>query len=309
MSKTDPVSSESASRTAGDARARRKRVDTVLPMPGLHWVGDGFPVRSIFSPRPADARLSPYVLMDYAGPAEFGPSARARGVGSHPHRGFETVTVVYRGEVEHRDSAGNGGRIGPGDVQWMTAGAGVLHEEMHSAEFTRRGGVLEMAQLWVNLPAKDKLTAPRYQTLLGEEMPTVELEHGAGKVRVIAGSYGDVDGAAATFTPVVLWDIKLKVDAELVLPVADGLNLAVYVRSGAVRVAGTHDVIERNLAVLSREGEGVALRAWEDTSLLVLGGEPIEEPVVAHGPFVMNTEAEIRTAIDDFQAGRLGTLD
>jgi len=286
-----------------------KQLETTLPPPPMHWVGDGFPVRSAFSPQSVRARLSPFVLLDYGGPAEFGPAEQPRGVGSHPHRGFETVTVVFQGEVEHRDSAGNSGRIGPGDVQWMTAGSGVLHEELHSREFTQRGGTFEMAQLWVNLPARDKRHAPRYQTLTAAAIPSFELPDGAGTLRAIAGEYAGRKGAAETFTPVVVWDVRLVAGGVARLPMPEGFTTAVYVRHGAVSVAGAAPTKAGHLAVLSRSGAEVVLKAPEGAQLLVLGGEPIDEPVVAYGPFVMNTEREIAQAIEDFQKGKFGELE
>jgi exopolyphosphatase/guanosine-5'-triphosphate,3'-diphosphate pyrophosphatase len=296
----------------GGRHASRAGMDTRessdLADPTLHWVERLSGALDVYA-ESVSSRLSPYILMDYAGPVDFEPSRHARGVGSHPHRGFETVTIVYQGELEHRDSAGNSGSIGAGDVQWMTAASGVLHEEKHSRRFTARGGVLEMTQLWVNLRAKDKRSQPRYQTLLGAEIPTVTLSHEAGTVRLIAGDLDETRGAAKTHTPLFLWDVELGKGKEARLPVPDGYTLAVHVRSGSVHVAGTHTVAARTLAVLERSGADVLLRANDDAKLIVLGGEPIEEPVVAYGPFVMNTDAEIDLAIEDFQAGRLGRLD
>lgn len=286
-----------------------KHVETVLPSPPTHWVGDGFPVSSVFSPQSVKSRLSPYVLFDYAGPAKFEPSDKPRGVDTHPHRGFETVTVVYQGELEHRDSGGNSGSIGPGDVQWMTAASGVLHEEKHSREFTRKGGVLEMAQLWVNLPAKHKMTPPRYQELRRDTIPAVALADGAGTGRIIAGDFNGTPGAARTVTPVILWDMKLSKGATVRLPIPDGFNAAVFVRSGSVWVSDTHSADARQLAVLSREGQGATVKAEEDSEFLVVGGEPLNEPVVTYGPFVMNTPDEIQRAIEDVRAGKLGQLD
>jgi redox-sensitive bicupin YhaK (pirin superfamily) len=284
-----------------------KRTERVISSPPAHWVGDGFPVSSVISPQSLGTRLSPLVLFDYAPPARFEPAPEPRGVDSHPHRGFETVTIVFQGELEHRDTAGNRGRIGPGDVQWMTAAAGVLHEEKHSREFTRRGGVFEVAQLWVNLPARHKMDPPRYQTLLGSAIRVAPLHGSAGSVRVIAGDFGDVRGAARTHTPVMLWDVSLRGGAAARLPVPEGFNLGVFVRSGGVRVAGAH-VAPQQLAVLTRDGDAAPVEADEDSELLIVGGEPIDEPVVAYGPFVMNTEEEIRRAISDLRAGRFGTL-
>jgi len=198
----------------------------VHPSPKGHWVGDGFPVRSLFTYDGLGQQLSPFLLLDYAGPAEFGPAVRPRGVGEHPHRGFETVTIVYEGEVAHRDSVGNSGLIGPGDVQWMTAAAGILHEEFHSPAYTRRGGPFEMVQLWVNLPAKHKMSAPRYQTLLDADIPRIAIAEGEGSVRVIAGEFAGRQGPAATFSPVNVWDVRLKGGHAVTLPVPDGHNAA-----------------------------------------------------------------------------------
>ena len=271
-----------------------------------HWVGDGFPVRTIFSHQRPIPRLSPFLLLDYAGPTEFPPSPRARGVGEHPHRGFETVTVVYQGEVEHRDSAGNSGVIGPGDVQWMTAASGVLHEEMHSREFTRKGGMLEMVQLWVNLPARYKLSPPRYQTLLARDIPSVPLADGRGELRIIAGELAGAKGPARTFTPIDVWDLRLGANARVELPLRDGDNTAIFVLRGGARASDSQRIGAAELAVFDRSGEGIAVQADEDLSALVLSGQPIDEPVVGYGPFVMNTPREIEQAIRDFEEGRFG---
>jgi redox-sensitive bicupin YhaK (pirin superfamily) len=274
-----------------------------------HWVGDGFPVRSYFAydePQP----FSPFLLLDYAAPTPFEPAAQRRGVGPHPHRGFETVTIVYHGEVEHRDSAGHGGRIGPGDVQWMTAGSGLVHEEMHSEAFTRRGGAMEMVQLWVNLPARDKLTKPRYQDLLAAAIPTVLLPGEAGHARIIAGELAGQRGPARTFTPVGLWDLRLAAGRPTQLPLTPGHTALLLVQDGALRLAGADAVAKGELAELDRTGDRVDLVAeGGDARALLLTGAPIDEPVVGYGPFVMNSQAEIRQAIADFQQGRMGQLD
>lgn len=269
-----------------------------------HWVGDGFPVRSLFSYHGLGQHISPFLLLDYAGPHYFAPTAERRGVGQHPHRGFETVTIVYDGEVEHKDSAGNGGVIGPGDVQWMTAGGGILHEEYHSPGFARTGGPFRMVQLWVNLPAKDKMTPGGYQAIVNADIPVVELASGAGVVRVIAGAFDGIDGPARTFTPVNVWDMRLTRDAEMRLPLPEGHVAMLVVLSGRLTVAGEHEIGEAEMLLLGRDGRDVQLRADGDTTLLVLTGEPIDEPIVGHGPFVMNSEAEIRAAVDDFNNGR-----
>ncbi|MBZ0111062.1 MAG: pirin family protein [Thermoanaerobaculia bacterium] len=285
-----------------------KAIRQIQPAPPMHWVGDGFPVTSVISPQTVGKSVSPYILMDYAGPAGFGPSEKPRGVDTHPHRGFETVTVVYQGELEHRDSAGNSGSISAGDVQWMTAASGVLHEEKHSAQFTREGGVLEMAQLWVNLPASHKMTPPRYQELLRDRIPTVELAEGKGSLRVIAGDFGPTPSAAQTVTPVILWDGRLEASSEAILPVPEGFSVAVFVRSGTLKAATTHTVESRQLAVFEQTGADIHLEAETDVEFLVVGGEPIDEPVVAYGPFVMNKPEEIEAAIADVRAGRFGVL-
>jgi len=286
-----------------------KTVESILTSPPAHWVGDGFPVRSVFSPQSVRNRLSPYILFDYAGPTRFEPADTPRGVETHPHRGFETVTVVFQGELEHRDSAGNGGSIGPGDVQWMTAASGILHEEKHSREFTHRGGTLETAQLWVNLPARHKMSAPKYQQLLRQSIPTIELVGGAGHLRAIAGDFNGTAAAASIFSPVILWDISLRGHATLRLPLPDGYASALFVRSGAIRVGESQAVDARKLALLSREGADVTIRSDSDSELLLVGGEPIDEPMAAFGPFVMNTQEEIRAAFRDVQEGRFGRLD
>ncbi|MGH6950071.1 MAG: pirin family protein [Vitreimonas sp.] len=276
--------------------------------PRPHWVGDGFPVRSMFSPQTHGSALSPFILLDYAPPTEFAPAQHKRGVGVHPHRGFETVTIVYSGEVDHRDSTGNGGHIGPGDVQWMTAASGILHEEFHSAAFTRDGGTMEMVQLWVNLPAKDKMTPPGYQTLLDAQIPSVELEGGAGRVRVIAGAYRSATGPARTFTPMDIWDVRLNRDGKASFALPEGHTLAALVQSGTALLNGEHVARAAQFAVFAREGGEIALEANSDAKVLLLSGAPIEEPVVAYGPFVMNTQDEIRQAIADFNAGRFGDV-
>ena len=285
-----------------------KKILGVHNAPRPHWVGDGFPVRSMFSYGGDGAQLSPFLLLDYAGPARFAPTTRPRGVGQHPHRGFETVTIVYQGEVAHRDSTGAGGRIGPGDVQWMTAASGILHEEFHAEAFTRDGGTLEMVQLWVNLPARDKMAAPGYQTLLDREIPSVELPEGAGRVRVIAGEFDGHRGPARTFTPMDVWDVRLNRGGTTRFHVPDGRTLALVVLHGTVQVNGSEVAREAQLVRFGREGNDATIEAYSDATLLLLSGDPIDEPVVGHGPFVMNSQAEIVQAIDDFNGGRFGRI-
>lgn len=285
-----------------------KKVLGIYSAPKPHWVGDGFPVRSLFSYHGLGQHLSPFLLLDYAGPMRFEPAARPRGVGQHPHRGFETVTIVYEGEVEHRDSTGAGGKIGPGDVQWMTAASGILHEEFHSPAFTRTGGTLEMVQLWVNLPAKDKMAAPGYQTLLDADIPSAPLPGNAGTVRVIAGEYAGHAGPARTFTAINVWDVRLGKDHSSQFELPEGHTAALVVLHGTVQVNETQIAREGQLVMLDRAGSDVLLEANTDATVLLLSGEPIDEPIVGHGPFVMNSQAEIHQAIADFDGGRFGRM-
>lgn len=283
-----------------------KTVSTILRNDQGHWVGDGFPVRSLFSYHDDPAAISPFLLFDYAGPWNFEPTKRhRRGVGEHPHRGFETVSIVYDGEVSHRDSAGGGGSIGPGEVQWMTAGSGVLHEEFHSPGYAKTGGPFRMVQLWVNLPAKDKLTPASYQAITRDAI--IQVAFDGGRARIIAGDFDGAKGPAATFTPINVWDVRLDADAAVTLPVPKGHTTMIAVLSGHVTIDG-QGVGEAEVALLSRDGEGVAITADGASMLLVITGAPIDEPVFGHGPFVMNTEAEIRAAITAFNAGEFGTL-
>ncbi len=286
-----------------------KRIVEIRKDVAPHWVGDGFPVRSLFAYHADATATSPFLLLDYAGPAEFPPSTRPRGVGEHPHRGFETVTIVYQGELEHRDSAGSHGTIGAGDVQWMTAASGVVHEEFHSQAFSATGGTLEMVQLWVNLRAADKTTAPHYQAILDAQIPAVALDDGAGTVRVIAGDFRGTKGPAKTFSPVNLWDMRLNAKGSLSLTLPDGYTTILLVQQGSVTIGGSTTVRGAGLVRFDRSGDRIDIACETDATVLVLCGEPIDEPVVGQGPFVMNTSAEIRQAILDYQGGRMGTLD
>lgn len=285
-----------------------KQITGIYTAPSQHWVGDGFPVRSMFSYQTHGEQLSPFLLLDYAGPHHFPAGTGKRGVGEHPHRGFETVTVVYSGEVEHRDSTGRGGVIGPGDVQWMTAGAGILHEEFHSAEFTRTGGELKMIQLWVNLPAKDKMTQPGYQSITADVIPDVELPNNAGHMRVIAGRYEDIVGPAHTFSPLNVWDLQLNQSQEITLHQPAGWSTALVVLEGEVVVNGEGSAHEGQLVVLSQKGEALHLSASSNAKVLLMAGEPLQEPIVGYGPFVMNTKAQIAEAVRDFNSGRFGQI-
>jgi redox-sensitive bicupin YhaK (pirin superfamily) len=285
-----------------------KNLIGVYTSPRAHWVGDGFPVRTLFSYDNLAKHISPFLLLDHAGPAHFSPTTERRGVGQHPHRGFETVTIVYEGEVEHRDSTGSGGKIGPGDVQWMTAASGILHEEFHSEAFARSGGALEMVQLWVNLPAKDKMAEPGYQTILDSDIANIPLKDQAGSLRLIAGEFEGRTGPARTFTPIDVWDMRLNGGKLLTLDLHEGRNTALVVLRGTVQVNGQELVREGQLALFERAGQQLSLEANNDAVVLLLSGEPIDEPIVGHGPFVMNSEEEIHQAFADFHSGRFGQM-
>lgn len=273
-----------------------------------HMVGDGFPVRNMIPGAGVDEQLSPFLLLDYLGPQQFPPTNRRLGVGEHPHRGFETVTIMYHGKVAHRDSTGSGGVIGPGDVQWMTAASGIVHEELHEKEFAERGGLLEGIQLWVNLPKAVKMSPPRYQTLESSAIPTAELEGGAGSLRVIAGEFRGTKGPAKTFSPVHLYDLHLKAGHRIDLPLPEGFNSSLFVLHGEVTLNGVQDVREVEIALLKQEGERVTIEAKQDATVLVLSGKPIAEPIARYGPFVMNTRDELIQAVQDYQAGKMGHL-
>jgi redox-sensitive bicupin YhaK (pirin superfamily) len=273
-----------------------------------HWVGDGFPVRTLFAYSNLGPVIDPFLLLDYAGPLEFPPTRQRLGVGEHPHRGFETVTIVYAGEVEHRDSSGGGGRIGPGDVQWMTAASGLVHEEFHGRDFARRGGLFEMVQLWVNLPAADKAAPPGYQSIVAAQIPAVSFPGGGGTARVIAGALAGARGPARTFTPIDVWDLHLERGPSLELAVPDGHTTALVVLRGALRVGGSEPIRGAEVALFDRAGERIQIEAAEATTALLLAGAPIGEPVVGRGPFVMNRPEEIHQALLDYQSGRMGHL-
>jgi redox-sensitive bicupin YhaK (pirin superfamily) len=289
--------------------AVNKKVKGIFESGSTHWVGDGFHVRNLFPSNGLEDEISPFLMLDYAGPTIFPPADQPRGVGEHPHRGFETVTIVYQGSLEHRDSGGNAGTIGPGDVQWMTAGSGVVHQEKQTPQFAKDGGAMEMVQLWVNLPKARKMTAPRYQTLLASQIPTVDLDGEGGYARVIAGELNGAKGPASTLTPVHVYDVRLRSGqrADLALPI--GFHSAVVLLKGSLQV-NLSELLEgeAKLALLDAEGNGVSLEARQDTTALVLSGEPIREPVASYGPFVMNTREELMQAVEDYRAGRMGRI-
>lgn len=285
-----------------------KKVLETRSAPGRHWVGDGFPVHGMFGySGPGVAERSPFLMLDYAAPTRFEPTSHRRGVGQHPHRGFETVTIVYEGEVEHRDSMGNGGVIGRGDVQWMTAGRGILHEEFHSSAYAARGGPFEMVQLWVNLPARDKMTEPGYQGIVDAQIPSVPLADEAGRVRVIAGEFEGQAGPARTFSPMNVWDVRLSAGKTAQLPQAEGWTAHVVVLAGTVMVNDTV-LRETQMVTLPTKGTGLSIEANSDAKLLLLAGEPLDEPVVGYGPFVMNSQQEIAQAVADFNNGKFGRM-
>ena len=285
-----------------------KKVIGVYRNQQMHWVGDGFPVQSLFSYDRLGQAISPFLLLDYAAPYQFDPTTAQHGVGSHPHRGFETVTIAYSGEVTHKDSSGGGGTIQTGDVQWMTAGSGLVHEEFHSPEFAQAGGLFEMVQLWVNLPAKDKMTQPRYQAITRQDIPRIDMDEGAGQIRVIAGEMGGHLGPAQTFSPVNVWDGELKAQYETTLHVPEGHNTILVVLKGKVVVNESHKVQDSSMVMFAKDDITIQLQALQDTQFLLLSGEPLNEPIQGYGPFVMNSKAEIIQAFDDFNNGKFGEI-
>ncbi|MEO3863996.1 pirin family protein [Rheinheimera fenheensis] len=284
-----------------------KNVMSVQTASHPHWVGDGFPVKTLLSYQAQGSAISPFLLLDHAGPMQFSATTDKRGVGNHPHRGFETVTLVYAGEVAHRDSTGEHGVIGVGDIQWMTAGSGILHEEYHSASFAEQGGTLEMLQLWVNLPKQHKMTPPRYQTITAAQIPHIPLADNRGFLRLIAGETVGLSGPAHTFSPLLVIDGDIKASGKYVLPLPDGWSAMVIVRSGKLK-ANFQTVTANQTLILSQAGTDIVLQAEQDSQLLILAGEPIQEPIVGYGPFVMNSEAEIKQALLDFQSGKFGQV-
>ncbi len=286
-----------------------KKVIDIVSAPAKHWVGDAFHVSSLFSYTTHGEALSPFLLLDHAAPKSFEPSSHKRGVGEHPHRGFETVTIVYQGEVEHKDSTGAGGVIGPGDVQWMTAGSGIMHEEFLSSNFNERGGEIEMVQLWVNLPAKDKMTQPKYQDIQSNQIPAIGLKHDAGNLRLIAGEYGSETGPASTFTPLQVMDLKLDAGKTTNLKMNEGWTGAIISLSGTVEINSESIIREHQMAVLDKSGTEVIIEANNEAKLLILSGDPINEPIAGYGPFVMNTQEEIRQTLEDFRNGGFENID
>ena len=288
----------------------KRSVEAVIAPPPPHMVGDGFRVHNFFpgTKQIGKSRMSPFFMLDYGSKIEFTPSDNPRGVGVHPHAGFETVTIAYQGKVAHHDSAGNSGIIGEGDVQWMTAGSGLLHKEYHEEEFSRKGGPFQMVQLWVNLPAKDKKTRPKYQEITNSKMGRYQLSNEKGFVEVIAGEYGGIIGPATTFTPIHVYNARLKKGAKLDLSFPKEFNTGLLIVEGNVKVNGINAHAD-HFALLKNDGEDFSVETTEDSIILVLAGEPINEPIVAYGPFVMNTWEEIEQAVNDVNAGKFGVLE
>lgn len=287
----------------------KRSIEAVFRGMPEHWVGDGFHVSNYFpGAGDLDKRMSPFFLLDYQKPERFEPTDRRRGVGSHPHRGFETVTIVYQGAVAHHDSKGNAGIIRPNEVQWMTAGGGVLHNEFHDGSFAKTGGIMHMMQIWVNLPRRDKMTPAKYQALTDKTIIDTPLAGGKGIVRVIAGAYQDTRGAASTFTPVHMLDLRLRPGAEVRLPTPRDFNTALLVMQGKLKANGSKTVTAGEFVLFKNDGDEVVIESDDDSIALFLSGAPIEEPLVHYGPFVMTSVDEINEAIEDFNSGRFGRL-
>lgn len=291
-----------------ETATRAKEVLGVYQPGSRHMVGDGFPVRNLFPSNDLDREVDPFLMLDYAGPEHFPPTDHPCGVGEHPHRGFETVTIVYEGLLAHRDSAGNAGVIGPGDVQWMTAASGVVHEEMHEKNWAKKGGTLHAIQLWVNLPQAHKMSAPGYQTILNADIPAIGLDGGAGRLRVIAGSFQGRRGPARTFTPIELYDLELAAGHRVEMNLPHGYNTSIFVLHGLVSANGSRATGEAELIVCRQNGSQVVIESREDSRLLVMSGKPIDEPIARYGPFVMNDKSQLVQAVEDYQAGKMGHL-
>jgi len=287
-----------------------KNIEAVIAPREPHFVGDGFRVHN-FIPSFGNLsmrRMDPFIMLDYNSKFNFPATDVPKGVGVHPHRGFETVTIAYEGSVSHHDSAGGGGTIHQGDVQWMTAASGVLHKEYHAEEFYKKGGIFQMVQLWVNLPAKDKMSAPKYQAIEHKDIPTVDVENGF--VEVIAGEFNQSKGAASTFSPVNMLNAKLKLGGKAEFNFPANYNTIALIIEGEARINGETIVATDHLALFSNQGEDFTIEATEDnTVVLILSGEPLNEPIASYGPFVMNTQEEIREAFNDYNNGKFGTLE
>jgi redox-sensitive bicupin YhaK (pirin superfamily) len=289
---------------------KQKIIHQILPPPPPHMVGDGFRVHNFFPSgyNLDEKRMSPFFLLDYNAKIDFSPREHPRGVGVHPHRGFETVTIAYNGRVAHQDSYGNSGIIGEGDVQWMTAGSGILHKEYHEKEYSKTGGLFQMVQLWVNLPSKYKMTEPKYQEITKDKMGVYLLPEAGGKVEVIAGNFKGVKGPAFTFSPMEMWNVRLKKDTEIHFDLPGNYNTGILMIEGSATI-NEQEAPEDNFVLFRNEGEQITVKANEDSLLLVLSGEPIDEPLYAYGPFLMNTKEEVEQAYKDFGTGKFGQLE
>jgi quercetin 2,3-dioxygenase len=288
---------------------KAKTIQQILPPPPPHMVGDGFRVHNFFPSgyNISNKRMSPFFMMDYNSKVDFSPREEPRGVGVHPHRGFETITIAYHGKVAHHDSTGNSGVISEGDVQWMTAASGILHKEYHEEEFSKKGGPFQMIQLWVNLPAKDKMSKPKYQAITNDTLGKYQLDNG-GVVEVIAGEFKGVKGPASTFTPIEMYNVKIKKGTSVAFDLPEKFNTAILVVEGEATVNGDKAPAD-NFILFKNEGEGISIHTEEDSILFVISGEPINEPIAAYGPFLMNTHKELEEALDDFNKGKFGYLE
>ena len=286
-----------------------KIIEKILPPPAPHMVGDGFRVHNFFPSgyTISNQRMSPFFMMDYNSKIDFSPRETPRGVGVHPHRGFETVTIAYHGKIAHNDSTGNSGVIGEGDVQWMTAASGILHKEYHEEAFSKKGGPFQMIQLWVNLPAKDKMSTPKYQAITNEELGKYQLPHEGGVVEVIAGEFKGVKGAASTFTPIEMYNARLKKGVSVAFDLPSTFNTGILVVEGEIKVNGEKAGAD-NFILFKNEGEIISIQADEDSVAFVISGEPINEPIATYGPFLMNTHEELEQALEDFNQGKFGVL-
>ncbi|WP_339902355.1 pirin family protein [uncultured Cyclobacterium sp.] len=290
---------------------KTRTVELIASPKDPHFVGDGFRVHNFIPSgyRLDMQRVNPFIMLDYNSPYKFPPSSQPKGVGVHPHRGFETVTIAYKGKVAHHDSSGGGGVIGEGDVQWMTAASGVLHKEYHEEEWSKTGGEFQMVQLWVNLPAKDKMSSPKYQAIKNKEIPRQQLEDNAGEIEVIAGAYKEVQGVASTFTPLHMMNAKLNKGGKVDFDFPAHYNTVLLVLEGSIEINGSEKTPTNHLALMANDGENFTIEASEDSVVLVLSGAPIDEPIAAHGPFVMNTKEELMEAFNDFNNGKFGYLE
>jgi redox-sensitive bicupin YhaK (pirin superfamily) len=291
--------------------SKNKSIDAILPPPAFHMVGDGFRVHNFFPSLPeiGSTGMSPFFLMDYGSKWIVPPSDIPKGVGVHPHRGFETVTIAYQGKVAHHDSAGNSGVINEGDVQWMTAGAGILHKEYHEKEFSKKGGLFQMVQLWVNLPAKYKMTAPKYQGIENSAMSKYQIDNGKGVIEIIAGNYKGLKGPATTFSPVNLFNAKLVKGTTTDFSFRENYNTGILIIEGEIKINDSEMVGEDSFVLFKHDGEFFKIESLKDSIILIMSGEPINEPIASYGPFLMNTKAEIQEAYNDYYGGKFGYLE